>query len=191
MNVTVLESYEARYMKVPITIVETETSYTNMRSLFYFIGSHNELHSSDPDVAIGYAYKLIRKKTNKKVNYSWYYLKHRSRKTSKAEVKALVRSEYDKKKNENVMKIPFKSYQLMEAIIECVDELKAKGILLPKELNHFYGQFYGDVFMEKQRRKCINQYNTKGATWPANCPKRYLYDDFTNINSPFYKTIDR
>ena len=71
MNVTVLESSVAKYMRVPITIVETETSYTIMRSLFYFIGSYNESHSSDPNVAIGHAYKLIRKKANKKVNYFW------------------------------------------------------------------------------------------------------------------------
>lgn len=190
MNVTVLESSVAKYMRVPITIVETETSYTNMRSLFYFIGSYNESHSSDPDVAIGHAYKLIRKKANKKVNYSWHCLKHKNLKTSKAEVKALIHSEYDKKKNTNVMKIPFKSYQLMETIIECVDELKARGIVFPEELKCFYGQLYGDVLMEKQKRKCINQYTAKGATWPANCPKRHLYDDFTNTNSPFNKVIE-
>lgn len=90
------------------------------------------------------------------------------------------------------MKIPFKSYQLMEAIIECVEELDGSGIPLHPDLTQFYGKLYGQVFMNKQIQKTKDEYKKCGNSWIATGdPSYYLYEDFGSVDSPFYRVIQR
>ena len=179
-----LEKAESKYMYVPIDPVEAQTVYSNLLGLLSFIGDKNA--TSNIQYPLGVAYRLIRRKVDIKLGYSW---RNRKKRTSKSEVKSLVLASKRFTRNP-VMRIPYKSYQLMEAVIECVEELSAKGIPLHSDYQHFYGQLYGHVFMNKQIQMTRQEYALFGESWNENeDPKYYLYEDFEDMASPFNKVI--
>ena len=173
-------------MYISIDPLEAQTAYSNLLGLLSFIGEKNATHKGQ--FPIGIAYRLIRRKVDKKLGYSWY---NRKRRTSKSEVKSLVFA-WKRYTLNPVMRIPYKSYQLMEAIIDCVEELDKKGIQLHDDYQQFYGQLYGQVFMRKQIQKTRQEYILYGHTWNENeDPKYYLYEDFEDMASPFNRVILR
>ena len=90
------------------------------------------------------------------------------------------------------MKIPYKSYQILAAVVECVEELDERGIQLHPHYRHFYGQLYGQVFMKKQMEKTEEEYKKRKKEWIENESKELLlYLDFMDLNSPFRKIIKR
>lgn len=181
-----LDATAYKYLRVQIDNIESELCYSNMRALLAFIGRNNCDMDNSNEISI--AYKIIREKVNRKLHYSW---KNGKKRTSKAEVKALIYPQYTPS-GKIVMKIPYKSYQLMEAIIECVEDLHRKNIDLHPDLQMFYGQLYGDVFMKKQIQKCNSSYSLYRHKWIENeHPGYYLYQDFSDSDAPFHKVIKR
>ena len=179
-----LESAPYKYLRVAIDPLESQTAYSNMLGLLSFIGEHNATRKSD--YPLGVAYRLIRKKVDHKLSYNWY---NRKRRTSKAEVKSLVFASF-RFTRKPVMKIPYKSYQMMEAIIECVEELADKGIRLHPDFKGFYGELYGQVFMKKQIEKTVVEYQKNKAEWINNdSTELFLYKDFKDDDTPFKKVI--
>ena len=181
-----LDATAYKYLRVKIDNVESKMCYSNMRGLLAFIGRNNcNMNNSN---VISNAYKIIREKVNKKLRYSW---KNKRKKTSKAEVKSLLYPQYTLS-GKIVMKIPYKSYQLMEAIIDCIEDLQKRKIELHPDLQVFYGQLYGDVFMRKQIQKCKSLYSLNKSKWlQEEHPGYYLYHDFMDNDAPFQKVIRR
>lgn len=180
------ENAATKYMYVPIDSLEAQTAYSNLLGLLSFIGEKNATNKMQ--YPLGVAYRQIRRKADKKLGYSWY---NRKKRISKSEVKSLVFACRRFTLNP-IMRIPYKSYQLMEAIIECVEELDKEGIPLHDDYQQFYGQLYGQVFMRKQIQKTEQEFNQFGHTWIENeDPQYYLYEDFADMASPFNKVIQR
>ena len=179
-----LEQAPYKYLRIEIDPLEANTAYSNMLGLLMFIGEQNATRRAD--YPLGIAYKIIRQKVDKKFGYSW---KNRKRRTSKAEIRSLAFAQ-KRFTGSPVMKIPYKSYQLMEAIIECVEELDKRGVQLHSDYRSFYGQLYGQVFMKKQIEKTEEEYKKFKNDWIENeATELYLYEDFSDADGPFHMVI--
>ena len=174
MDKTILENANGKYLYITITRHETAICYSSMRCLFEFIVEKKGSRSV--------VYDYLREKVKEKLGGGKNTLSLR-------EIKALLKPK-NKFSHRPVMKIPYKSYQLMEAIIECVDNLHSVGYKLPEELDYAINQTYGKAFMKKQIDKCDEEYQKHKEEWLVNQPAKYhLHEDFHDVNSPFYKIV--
>ena len=181
-----LMNADATYFKKDISPLDAVYMYPNMQALLVFIGTHCQHNRWD---ALGNAYYELRKRTDAKlkVNHWWYRGKL---KTSKSEIRALVFAKKTRDPKIVQMRIPYKSYQIVESIVECVNELLAHQIDIPQELHPLCGQLYRDAFMKRQielyeseRRRKHQEWETKDfIAW-------YLHDDFYSPDSPFSKSF--
>lgn len=177
-----LEKAVCKYYSIEITRCEATMCYANMRGFFDFM-EEKKVNRND-------IYDMIIKKTNEKIGGGTLGWKLR---TSKKEIKALLKPRKMLKKHP-IMKIPYKSYQLMESIGEIVDEIHRAGAQFPEYLRHVYGMSYGDAFMKRQTDLFDAEYNKpENSSWrrpnPDYPPEFFLHQDLHS--APFRKIIER
>lgn len=131
----------------------------------------------------------MRKRTDKKLkSSSWLY--HGKLKTSKNEIKAFVSAKKTRDAKVVQMRIPYKSYQIMESIVDCVDELERRKIKIPSDLQPLCGELYRIAFMKRQVELYESERRRKNQEWQQfDFVAWYLHDDFFSDDSPFSKSF--
>ena len=181
-----LKNADATYFKIDVRPVDAIYSYTNMKALVTFIGLHYPHNKWD---ALGNAYYELRKRTNTKLkSSSWLY--RGKLKTSKSEIKAFVSAKRTRDTKTVQMRIPYKSYQIMESIVDCIDELMSRKIEIPPELRPLCGELYRFAFMKRQVELYESIRRSKKKEWQnLDFIAWYLHDDFMSEDSPFNKSF--
>lgn len=185
-----LKNVDCSYFKMDIPPVDAVCMYSNMEALLVFIGTHREHNRWN---ALGNAYYELRKRTDKKLKVSRWMCRSKLR-TSKSEVKALVCAK-KKPRNSSIveMRIPYKSYYILESIVDCVDELVFRDkVEIPQDLRPLCGELYRIAFMKRQIDLYETEFRSKKKEWEQrDFIAWYLHDDFFASGSPFNKKFTK
>lgn len=184
MDIWRIENAEGKYLKIDICPVEAVHMYADMKALVTFIGTQYPHGKWD---ALGDAYFELRRRTNVKLRASvWLY--RGKRKTSKNEIRAFVSAKNTHDPKTAQMRIPYKSYYIMESIVDCVSEIVARRCKIPDNLRPLCGELYSIAFMKRQIELYETEWRRKEKEWERlDFIAWYLHDDFGAEASPFNK----
>lgn len=182
MDINRIEKAAMKYYYIDINPVEAVAMFSNMKALVAFIGMH---YPHDRWDIFGDAYFELRKRTNEKLkSASWLY--HGKRKTSKSEIRAFICARDTRDPHVKKLRIPYKSYYIMESITECINELVANKVKIPNDLLPLCGELYKEAFMKRQIEKYEAEFRQCNREWEEkDFIAWYLHDDFEAVGSPF------
>ncbi len=185
MDLKLLRKIHHPYYHIEVPYADAVGGYSNIDLLLHFIGE-NFLHGRN---AIGNAYVELTRRTDQKLGISRWAFNHRRWRTSKKMIQSL-RQYYSIPKNVNRVdvSIPYRMCCIVASIVDCVNELKAKGVPMPSNLISLSNKMYRDAFFSVQTDAYNGMYANNRDTWAlTHHPARYLNDCFNANGSPMQK----
>lgn len=186
MDIKELGQINFRYVRIRLDGQTEKYENTNFTMLLQYIGKYYPMNNRD---AIGCAYTIIRKRTDKLLRVSWNC--NWKLKTSKREISSIRQAKYwpiETSENHYYIRIPYKISFIFTAIIDIVSELSSKEPI-PHYLKECVGQAYGLSFysfhMDQYDLMYKKQFNEDARLSDARKNPAKLYNEFHSPNNIF------